>query len=110
MKISTIALLPLLASAAVIPSIKHETVQESHDIHELDKRQMWASIGNSLQKNLPSWIQWAADNVTWMLKLQEKPVKKIKLVPSLDQLAQKAVFRYGPWQLTGSQVHAQWGC
>jgi hypothetical protein len=104
MKISTLALLPLIASAAVIPT-QHERITNSQDGNHLEKRQFWSDFGHSLRKNLPALIQWAADNVTQMLKLQEQPIKKVKMVPSIDQMAQKAVFRYGPWQLTGAEVH-----
>jgi hypothetical protein len=39
-----------------------------------------------------------------MLRWQEMPLKKVKLTPSLDKKAQRAVFRYGPWALSGAAV------
>jgi hypothetical protein len=39
-----------------------------------------------------------------MLRWQELPLKKVKLAPSIDKKAQRAVFRYGPWVLSGAEV------
>jgi len=114
MKFATITILPLLASAAVVP-VDHNwkdstepytiTKYRPEDVPLLEKRQQfWNSVGKSLQTSLPGFLRWVADNVTWMLKWQEQPLKKIKLVPTMDQRAQKAVFRYGPWFITGANV------
>src|ERR1700759_1751420 len=101
MKLSTITVLPLLASAAVVPLDLRTTVPETISIptysiqpQQLEKRQFWNYVGNVLQNTLPGLLRWVADNVTSMLKWQESPLKKFNLVPAMNQKAKRAVFRY----------------
>jgi hypothetical protein len=111
MKLERITILPLLVTAAAVPLDPGSTAVESitpqlHTVqlHRLEKRQFWDSVGGLLSSYLPGLLRWTADNVTWMLKWQEQPLKKVKLRPVINQKAQRAIFKYGPWMLTGSSV------
>jgi hypothetical protein len=72
--------------------------------HALEKRQFWDGVGKSLSKNLPGLIQFAASNVSWLMKLTEAPSKFTTMRPSVDWRATKMALRYGPFLLTGSNV------
>jgi hypothetical protein len=112
MRLVTVTILPLLASAAVLPTdAGSRSTQSTTPLslpvkpHSFEKRQgFWNAVGHSLSANLPGVLRWAADNLTYMLRWQEMPLKKVKLAPSLDKKAQRAVFRYGPWALSGAAV------
>jgi hypothetical protein len=111
MKFATLTVLPLLASAAVVPAEHRTTLVEDVivqpnpiQLHSLEKRQFWNSVGSLLQFTLPTLLRWWADNMSWMLSWQEAPVKKTLLQPEMFPQATRAIFRYGPWVLTGTDV------
>jgi hypothetical protein len=112
MRLATVTILPLLATAAVLPAENGRNSKDSTvpltilpKPHSFEKRQtFWNAVGHSLQTNLPGVLRWAADNLTYLLRWQELPLKKVKLAPSIDKKAQRAVFRYGTWALSGAEV------
>jgi hypothetical protein len=133
MKLATVTLLPLLTAAAVVQQphpVVHDSSENpelpfeifnsqvdysphrssiprfiQHEFHgqHLEKRQFWDFAGWALQQTLPNLLRWAADNITWMLKWQESPLKRAQLRPVLNiPGAQKVMLKYGPWSLIGS--------
>jgi hypothetical protein len=101
-------LLPLLAAGAVVPSTQQATpiVEYPQVIHQpsLERRQLKEVLGKGLQNNLPKFFQWAADNLSYLLRVQDLPLKRSQGKPVLNHAAKRVALRYGPWLLHGTNV------
>jgi hypothetical protein len=97
-------LLPLLAAGAVVPPAP--TVEYGRVIHRstVERRQLKEVIGKGLQNNLPKFLFWAADNLSYLMRAQELPLKRQLLKPELNHAAKRVVLRFGPWSLFGTNV------
>jgi hypothetical protein len=114
MKLASLTLLPLVAAGMGVqprwPVAQHNRIVDipmSHlsstsTHHSLEKRQFWDWLGATMQQTLPGLLRWAADNITWMLKWQESPLKRVQLRPMIHTQGNKVQLKYGPWSLTGS--------
>jgi len=107
MKVTTLTLLPLLVAASVPAERRAEHLKyglSETEYINLAKRDFWDSVGNYLTTNLPGVIQWGANQLAWLMKWQESPIKFKQLTPSIDKKALKTTITYGPFLLKGTSV------
>jgi hypothetical protein len=103
----SLLLLPLLAAGAVAtpapPIVEHGTVMHRSTI---ERRQMKVkdAFSKSISNNLPKFFQWAADNLSYLLRAQDLPLKRQSLKPELNHAAKRVSLRFGPWSLYGTNV------
>jgi hypothetical protein len=100
-------LLPLLAAGAVAspaqPIVEYGTVMHRSTI-ERRQNKVKDVIGNGLKNNLPKFFQWAADNLSYLMRSQDVPLKRQPLKPELNHAAKRVVLKFGPWSLYGTNV------
>jgi hypothetical protein len=103
----SLLLLPLLAASAVA-SPARPIVEYGQVMHRstIERRQSKVKdvIGKGLQNNLPRFFQWAADNLSYLMRSQDVPLKRQSLKPELNNAAKRVVLRFGPWSLYGTKV------
>jgi hypothetical protein len=103
----SLLLLPALVSSAVA-SPAQPIVEYGQVIHRstIERRQMKVKdvIGKGLKNNLPKFFQWAADNLSYLMRSQDLPLKRQLLKPELDHTAKRVSLKFGPWSLYGTNV------